>query len=124
MPTQHPRPPAKVRMVPARDRSTDLNDARFTVKAVVAIVTVTVTLLGGQWLTTANLQSAIMRLDARLDAKDRIDANNQENDQKIAAAEKRSAEDWRVQIEKRLDQIERDYKLNDYDLKALITNKR
>lgn len=111
-------------MVPARDRATDFADARFTIRAVIGIVVFTVSMIGSQWAFSASLQTAIAKLDSRMDAKDTIDARDRIAVEKERAAEKAIAEQWRTSMEKKVDQIERDYKLNDYDIKALITTKR
>lgn len=122
--TMPKRPPAKVRLVPARERSTDFNDARFTMRTVIAIILATVSIVGSQWAFSNSLQTAIVQLGARMDAKDTIDKRDTEASDKEVAAEKRIVEEWRSQIDKRIDQVERDYKLADYDLKTLINGKR
>lgn len=98
---------------------------RFTMRTVIALVFFTAALVGSQYAFSASLQTAITNLGARLDAKEKIDANAAVADAKVDEAEKRISAEWRATIEKKIDQIERDYKLGDYDLKALIsTTKR
>lgn len=121
---KHQRPPAKVRMVPAHERSTDFGDARFTMKAVIGIVAFTASIIGSQWAFSANLKTSITELGVRMDAKEVIDARDALANERIAAGERRLLDEWKTSMEKKIEQLEREYKLGDYDLKALITNKR
>jgi len=111
-------------MVPARDRATDFADARFTIKAVLAIVGFTAMMVGSQWAFSASLQQSITALGARMDAKDVIDKRDEEARTREDAADARIINDRLAMIDEKIKQIEREYKLEDYDLKALITNKR
>lgn len=106
------------------DRSTDFSDARFTIRTVIVLVLFTSSLVGSQYYFAAGLDSKITALGSRMDAKDTIDARDAVAAGKEADAERKITEQWRLNIEKKIDQVERDYKLGDYDLKALITKQR
>lgn len=112
-----PRPPAKVN--PMR-RSTDIEDVKFPMRAVVGLVLFTAALVGSQWALTSSLRSDIAAIVTRMDAKDVIDKRDKEA-QGIEKAADQKVLDGRLNgIEKRLDEIDRSYKLGDYDLKVMI----
>lgn len=111
-------------MVPARERSTDFNDARFTIKAVIAIVVAVMTILLNQWRSEANVQTSINALSARMDTKEKVDANDAANAAKVEAEAEKRMLDWRSQVDEKLKQLERDYRTADYDLKAMIEKRR
>lgn len=116
-----PRPPARVN--PMR-RSTDIEDVRFPTRAVVSLVLFTAALVGGQWASISSVRGDIAAIITRMDAKDIINKNAEEAAQKVADAEK-TVMDRRLQdIEKKIDDVERNYKLGDYDIKAMITTVR
>lgn len=93
-------------------------------KTVIAIVIATITILGGQMLSSYKVQAEIASLGFRMDAKEKQDTQNVENAKSLADAERRTLSEWRSSIEKRIDQVERDYKLADYDLKNIMQSKR
>jgi hypothetical protein len=118
-------------MVPARERDTDFANARFTIRAVIAIVGFMVMIVGGQWATYYSLQSTMTSLGFRMDAKDKADAKDEatrkEMEERDAQARKReeaAAEKiWndRLQaLDEKINRVEREYKTADYDLKATI----
>lgn len=112
-----PRPPAKATLM---RRSTDIEDVRFPTRAVVGLVLFTAALVGGQWAITSGLRGDIAAIITRMDAQKEIDARDKAASGREAAAEK-SILDGRLQnIEKRVDEIDRAYKLGDYDIKSLL----
>lgn len=101
-------------------RSTDIEDVRFPTRAVVGLVLFTAALVGGQWAITSGLRADIAAIITRMDAQKEIDTRDRTAAARETAADK-ALLDGRLQgIEKRVDEIDRAYKLGDYDLKALM----
>lgn len=115
------RPPAKVR--PMR-RSTDIEDVRFPTRAVVGLVLFTSALVGGQWAITTSLRADIAAIVSKMDARETIDKRDKEAVAIETAAERRVLDNRLLSIEKRVDEVDRAYKLGDYDIKALLERKR
>lgn len=104
-------------------RSTDIEDVRFPTRAVVGLVLFTAALVGGQWAITAGLRADIAAIVSRMDAQKEIDIRDRAAAQRETEADKRILDGRLGGLEKRLDEIDRAYKLGDYDLKALIERK-
>lgn len=115
------RPPAKVN--PMR-RATDIEDVRFPTRAVVGLVLFTAALVGGQWAITAGLRTDIAAIVSRMDAQERINGATLDAARKVQEAEKHALDDKLQNLEKKIDDVDRNYKLGDYDIKALITTVR
>lgn len=101
-------------------RSTDIEDQRWRTQTVVGLVLFTASLVGGQLFSTNNLRNdiaaarnestaAINALVLRLDAQ-------KEQAATAAAADNKVLDSRLSLIDKRLDEIERQYKLEDYDI--------
>lgn len=104
-------------------RSTDIEDVRFPTRAVVGLVLFTAALVGGQWAITSGLRADIAALATRMDAQLLIDTRERAATQREAEADKRILDGRLSGLEKRVDEIDRAYKLGDYDIKALIERK-
>lgn len=115
--TAKPRPPAKVN--PMR-RSTDIEDVKFPMRAVVGLVLFTAALVGSQWALTSSLRSDIAAIVTRMDAQDTIDKNAKEAEATVKAADRKVLDSRLDAIDKKIDEMDRAYKLGDYDLKAMI----
>lgn len=101
-------------------RSTDIEDVKFPMRAVVGLVLFTAALVGSQWALTSSLRSDIGAIVTRMDAQDLIDKRDKEAEGIEKAADQKVLDGRLLGIEKRLDEVDRQYKLGDYDLKAMI----
>lgn len=116
-PQSQPRPPAKVRQM---RRATDIEDVKFPMRAVVGLVLFTAALVGSQWALTSSLRTDIAAIVTRMDAQDTIDKRDKEAAGIEKAADQKVLDGRLDSFDKRLDDIDRQYKLGDYDLKAMI----
>lgn len=114
------KPDAPRRRVNKMRRSTDIEDVKFPMRAVVGLVLFTAALVGSQWALTSSLRTDIASIVTRMDAKDVIDKRDKEAEGIEKAADQKVLDGRLVGIEKRIDEIDRQYKLGDYDLKAMI----
>lgn len=101
-------------------RSTDIEDVKFPMRAVVGLVLFTAALVGSQWALTSSLRSDIAAIVTRMDAQDTIDKRDKEAEAVEKAADRKVLDGRLDAVDKRLDEIDRSYKLGDYDLKAMI----
>lgn len=101
-------------------RSTDIEDVKFPMRAVVGLVLFTAALVGSQWALTSSLRSDINGIVTRMDALDTINTRAKEAEAVEKAADQKVLDGRLTAIDKRLDEIDRQYKLGDYDLKAMI----
>jgi len=112
-----PRPPAKVHQM---RRSTDIEDVKFPLRAVVGLVLFTAALVGSQWALTSSLRSDIAAIVTRMDSNDTVAKRDKEAAGVEKAADQKVLDGRLTGIERRIDDIDRDYKLQDYDIKAMI----
>lgn len=112
-----PRPPAKVNKM---RRSTDIEDVKFPMRAVVGLVLFTGCLVGSQWALTSGVRSDIAAIVTKMEAKDTIDKRDKEASDIEKAADQKVLDGRLKGIEDRVNEIDRQYKLGDYDLKAMI----
>jgi len=95
----------------------------FTTKAVVGLVLFTASLVAGQQISSNSLRGDIQRIEAKIDAKETIEARDELARQREAAAEKKIVDDRAAAIEKNVERIEREYKLRDFEITAQLERK-
>lgn len=127
-----PRPPAKVNQM---RRSTDIEDVKFPMRAVVGLVLFTGALVTSQWALTSGLRGDVAAIVVRMDEREKNETRDRETQKDMAAREEQARQkevaaaekivnDRFAALDKRIDDIDRDYKLGDYDLKGLISARK
>lgn len=112
--------PAPRRVNQMMRRATDIEDVKFPMRAVVGLVLFTAALVGSQWALTSSLRSDIAAIVTRMDADDEIDKRDKQAEAVEQAAAEKLLNGRLDAIDKRITDIDRDYKLQDYDIKAMI----
>lgn len=107
----------------SQERTTDFQNVTFTTKAVVGLVLFTASLVAGQQISSNSLRGDIQRIEAKIDAKETIEARDELARQREAAAEKKIVDDRAAAIEKNVERIEREYKLRDFEITAQLERK-